>query len=167
MFLLLVLYALGLIAFAIHVRALPSRARTGSRIVELLLLYQIVFSLGLTSLLAFFGLTFWADTAANMLGWPASPFEQELANVNLAFGILGIMSIWLRGSFWIATIVGFSIWIFGDGIHHILEAVLHGNYTDGNIGLPLYTDLIVPAVLCVLLVLYLKNLRASGRKLNP
>lgn len=149
------LYLFSLVGFFIHLFWLPAKERTKARIIELLLLYQIVFSLGLTSLFAFIGFVAIPDYIADFTGWPECPFEIELANVNLAFGVLGIMSIWLRGHFWTATVLGFSIWIFADGIHHIVEAFLNHNHTDGNIGVPLITDLVVPVILVILLRLYL------------
>lgn len=157
MIVMLSIYVIGIAAFLIHVYRLDAPARTFGKVIELLLLYQIVFSLGLTSVLAFFGLTFMADYIAEYTGWPACPFEQQLANVNLAFGVLGILSIWLRGHFWTATILGFSIWILGDGIHHLYKWLQTGNNTWGNVGVPLYTDIAIPIILLVLLAIYLKT----------
>jgi hypothetical protein len=156
MIVLLSIYVMGIVGFLIHLYTLDARSRTYGKVIELLLLYQIVFSLGLTSILSFFGLTFMADYIAKYTGWPASPFEQQLANVNLAFGVLGILCIWLRGGFWIATILGFSIWILGDGVHHFTKWLLAGNNTPGNIGVPLYTDIVIPILLLVLLYLHLR-----------
>jgi hypothetical protein len=152
------IYAISLIAFIIHLLMLKPQDRTWAKIVEILLLYQIVFSLGVTSIVAFLAFTIDPKYIADYTGWPASPFEQQLANVNLAFASLGILSIWLRGNFWTATILGFSIWILGDGIHHIFNSIEEGNYTLGNIGVPLWTDILVPAVLLILLKLYLDTL---------
>lgn len=114
MFIFISLLAMSIIGFIIHVM-LESKPISTPRIVELLLLYQLVFSVGMTSLLAFFGLTFMGDFVAQYTGWPASPFEQQLGNVNLGYGVLGIMSIWFRGGFWVATVIGFSVWILSDG----------------------------------------------------
>src|SRR4051812_4747794 len=119
MALFLSIYALSVVAFLIHFFTLQRKEKTFHKIVELLLLYQIVFSLGLTSLLAFIAFTWMGDYIAVLTGWPACPFEQQMGNVNLAFGILGLLSIWFRGFFWLATVLGFSIWILGDGIHHL------------------------------------------------
>lgn len=148
------IYLVGLLASFFHLYSLPPQKRTRPCVIEVLLLYQIVFSLGITSIVAFFGLTLMPEYIAAYTNWPSSPFEQQLANVNLAFGTLGILSIWFRGLFWAATIIGFSVWIFGDGIHHFLLAVYERNLSDGNIGVPLWTDVIIPLVLLVLLYMY-------------
>lgn len=157
MFILYSLYAFSVIGFFIHLASLEKGSRSYAKIIELLLLYQIVFSLGMTSFLAFAGLTFMPEYIANYLAWPASPFEQELANVNLAFGVLGIIAIWLRGHFWTATILGFSIWIMADGVHHLFNNYITGNASPGNTEVPLYTDFIIPIILLILLPLYLTS----------
>lgn len=151
------IYVLGVLGFFIHLFFLKKEERTQGKIIELLLLYQIVFSLGLTSLLAFAGLSIMPDYIATYTGWPSCPFEQQLANVNLAFGVLGILCIWFRDGFWSATILGFSIWILSDGIHHALDSYINGNYEPGNIGVPLITDFAIPIILLILLVMYRNN----------
>lgn len=152
------IYAIGFLASLYHIYKLSPQKRTKFKIIEILLLYQIVFSLGLTSIVAFFGLTFMAEYIAQLTDWPSCPFEQQLANVNLAFGVLGFLAIYFRRYFWLATILGFSIWIIGDGIHHLYLAIVHNNLSPGNIGVPLWTDFIVPGILLILLYMYFKNL---------
>lgn len=150
------IYVVGLIGFFIHLYKTPKEERTSERVVELLLLYQIVFSLGITSFFAFIGLTFMPLYVADYLTWAACPFEQELANVNLAFAVLGIMSIWYRELFWVATVIGFSIWIIADGFQHLWRSITL-NEGGGNTGMPLYTDFIVPIVLLILLFFYVRD----------
>lgn len=161
MIIFLSMYVFSLLGFLIHLWSIRRESRTGKQILELLLLYQIVFSLGMTSLLAFIGLTFMPDYIATYMNWPACPFQQELANVNLAFATLGIMSIWYRDDFWLATIVGFSIWILADGFHHIVQLLVYHNYSPGNLGVNLVTDLVVPIFLLTLLWLYRRIQRSA------
>lgn len=161
----LTVLSLSLIGFLIHL-CLSKEPKTPARIVELLLLYQLIFSVGISSFLAFIGLGFMSEMVAKLLDWPASPpFEEELANVNLAFGFLGILCIWFRGNFWTATVIGFSIWILADAFGHVYEMIFHHNYSPGNSGVPMYTDFIVPIALLILLALHLKLTVQSPRKL--
>lgn len=148
------IYAMSFIAFFIHMSRLKERTR--NRAIEIFLLYQLVFSVGLTSLVAFFGLTFLDRYIAEYTDWPVCPFEQQLANVNLGYALLGFLCIWYRGLFWCATIIGFSVWILGDGIHHLYHYFVHGNASPGNVGVPLITDFAVPILLLVLMWRYLK-----------
>lgn len=151
---------MSLVAFFIHL-SVTKQPKTFAKVVELFLLYQLVFNVGLTSLLGFIGQAFMPEMVASFLGWQPSPFEEELANVNLAFAVLGILCIWIRGHFWTATIIGISIWLISDGIGHIADMVINHNYAPGNIGVPLYTDIIVPIVLLISLGLYLSLNKAK------
>lgn len=153
MFIYVSILILGIAAFFIHLFA-SKEPRTSLRIAELFLLYQLVFSVGLTSILAFYGLTFMTDFVAAFSGWPTCPFAKLLGNVNLAFATLGIMCIWYRGNFWLATILGFSIWILGDAVTHIIDMVVNHNYAAGNVGVTLWTDIIVPVVLLINYAVY-------------
>ena len=146
---------MGIIGFFIHL-FVSKEPRTPFRIVELFLLYQLIFSVGLSSFLAFFGLAFMTQFVADYTNWPACPFEKQLANVNLGYGVLGILCIWYRGTFWLATIIGLSIWLVGDGIGHLADLYYNHNTSWGNIGLPLYTDIIVPVLLVILYAIYHK-----------
>lgn len=165
MALFLSIYVLGIIGFLIHLYK-DKQPRTKGRVLELFLLYQIVFSLGLTSFMSFYGLTFMKEYVATYSGWNACAFEQLLANVNLSFGILGILCIWFRKYFWMATILGFSIWILSDGVTHIIDMVKNDNYAPGNIGVPLWTDILVPVILLILLFFYMKQVWRE-EKLTP
>ena len=153
----LIIYIIGAAACAYHIYQLPVYERTQAKIIELLMLYQLIFYVGITSFLAFIGLTFLEDQVAMNTRWPTSPFEQELANVNFAYGVLGILSIWFRKLFWFAIVVGFSIWILGDAIHHQYDAYINHNYSDGNIGALFYTDLIIPILLIINMYFYIKT----------
>lgn len=162
MALFLSLYVIGICGSILHIYLTLPEERTRFRVVEILLLYQMVFSLGLTSFLAFIGFTFLPDYIAQITNWPACPFEQELGNVNLGYAILGLMSIGYRGNFWMATIIGFSVWILSDGIHHLYKALNENNWSSGNVGVPLWTDILSPLVLLVLLYYYCKYRKTDG-----
>ncbi len=150
----LIIYILGVIGFFIHLSKLSPEARTRKKIIELALLYQLVFFVGITSFLSFYALTFMEDTIQAYTQWPSCPYMQELGNVNLAFGVLGMMAIWLRKSFWTAIVVGFAIWILGDAIHHQWDAYTRNHFSHGNVGALFYTDLIIPLLLLVNLWFY-------------
>lgn len=157
----LVILSFSIIGFLIHAY-FSKEPLTKFRIVELLLLYQLVFSVGAASLLGFFGLAFMGKHVAEILGWPECPFQVELANVNLGYGVLGIMCIWFRKYFWLATAIGFSIWIFADGIHHLLDRFLTNNEALSDI--PMITDFLVPGFLIVLTTLYFRYMSEQEKE---
>lgn len=117
--------------------------------------YLIFFNIGIMGLLAFYAHTFMAVQTAELIGWaPGNPFQSEIAAANLAFGILGILSLWLRDLFWVATVLGSSIFLFGAFVIHLIQYSL-GNTAPLNIGLFIwFGDLIIPLLLLLLLGLY-------------
>jgi hypothetical protein len=153
MFVFLSAFALSIIGFFIHL-FVSKEPKTPVYVLRLLLLYQLVFSVGLTSLLAFIGLNFMTEYVAAYSGWPACPFENLLGNVNLGYAVLGFMCIWKGDEFWLATIIGLSVWLLGDAVEHIIDMIVNHNYAPGNIGVPLYTDIIVPLILLILYAIY-------------
>ena len=78
---------------------------------EIFLLYSLVFLVGVRCSLIFLANLIDSVGVANYVGWPpGNPFQIEVAFVYLAIGILGILCIWFRKGFWLATI--FSVTIF-------------------------------------------------------
>jgi len=130
--------------------------KTKGRVVELLLLYQLVFNIGFLGIISFLGHTFLPIDAARYLKWLPSPFQQELANASLGFGIIGVLSIWIRSHFWTATVIGSSVWLFGDAIDHLRDIFLNNNLSEINTGIVFYSDLIIPIFAVILLILNLQ-----------
>ena len=97
--------------------------RTRKRILEIFLLYFLVIGYGFGSIWGFVGHTFLADQVAESIGWAAgSPFQTELAFYHLGFGILGILAVWIRGSFLTAVALGKSVFAYGAAFVHIRDA---------------------------------------------
>jgi hypothetical protein len=126
--------------------------------ITVLLSYLIFFNIGIMGLMAFIAHTFRAEETAALIGWPAgSPFQTEIAVANLAFGILGLMSLRFRGLFWLATVIGYSLFLLGAFIVHWLE-FLKGNAAPYNSGIFVwFGDLALPSLLMFLLWAYLRN----------
>lgn len=142
---------LGLIVSGtlVHIKV----ANTG--IVETFLLYFLVLQVGVGSLFCFVGHYFVADKVAKAIGWPGgNPFQTELAFSNLALGVLGILCIWLRGNFWLATIIAYSVFFFGTAWVHVREVLKNKNFSIWVTGPVLYTDVISPLVAIGLLIAY-------------
>ena len=120
-----------------------------------LLRNALVFLVGVPGIVGASGHIFAADQVAESIGWPkGSPFQYEVGVANLSFGILGIMCSWVTGDFWTATVVGFSVFLWGAAIGHIREMVTAKNFNPGNAGVVFYMDLLIPALLYVLLFTY-------------
>ncbi len=146
---------LGSVVGAVRVY-LDRQPRTKGRVAQILLLWLLVITVGIQGIFAFIGHTVFADATAASIGWPAgNPFQSEVAVANLTIGTLGILCYWLRGNFWVATVIGFFVWWLGDAVVHITSIVVSGNYAPNNAGVTFYLDILVPVILMALLVYYL------------
>src|SRR5215218_8101648 len=151
----LVFVVLGLVVGAVHLY-LDKHPRTKGRVAEIFLLWLLVIGVGIGGIFSFIGHTVFADTTAASIGWPAgNPFQSEVAVANLAVGILGILCYWMRGNFWIATAIAFSVWWLGDAVVHIRSIVVEANYAPDNAGVTFYLDILVPVMIIAVLVYYL------------
>jgi hypothetical protein len=144
-----------LVVGAVHVY-LDKQPRTRVRVAQIFVLWFLVIIVGVTGVFAFIGHTVYADATAQSIGWPTgNPFQSEVAVANLSVGVLGILCYWMRGNFWIATVIGFSVWWLGDAVVHIRSIVVEANYAPDNAGVTFYLDILVPVLLIALLVYYL------------
>jgi hypothetical protein len=159
----LVFLILGLVVGAVHIY-LDKQPRTRGRVAQTILLWYLVIIVGVTGVFAFIGHTVFADATAHSIGWPAgNPFQGEVAVANLSVGIL---CYWMRGNFWIATVIGFSVWWLGDAVVHIRSIVVDANYAPDNAGVTFYLDILVPVLLIALLVYYL-NAKRHEQGMSP
>lgn len=158
----IIFLVLGILGFFIHLK-MDKKPKSPARLAELFLLYQLIFNVGFVCLLSFSALVFQPQEVANYMKWPSCPYEYELGNVNLAFSALGFLSIWYRGDFWRAIIIGMSIWLLADAVGHLLDIRAHGNYESGHKGLLLYTDIFIPLFFITMFVIY-KKLEKQERK---
>jgi Family of unknown function (DUF6790) len=150
----LVFLVLGLVAGTVHV-FLDKHPRTKARIAEIFLQWLLVITVGVGSVFFFISHTVFADTTAASIGWPAgNPFQSEVAVANLTIATLGILCYWIRGNFWLATVIAFSIQWVGSGVVHIREIVVSANYAPNNAGLTFYLVILMPVIVIALLVYY-------------
>ncbi|MGD0717743.1 MAG: DUF6790 family protein [Halobacteriota archaeon] len=148
------------IVAAIVYLLIDKQPRKRHRVIGVFLLSFLVISLGIASLIGFVGHVFFADSVATNIGWATgSPFQLEVGFANLAIGILGITCIWLRGNYWVATVIAATIFLWGAAYGHIMDIIVHGNYATGNAGGALYDDLLVPLIAIVLLAAYVRTAR--------
>ena len=130
------------------------RGITNSRKIEILLNWAFLIIIGLGGIWAFIGHTVFADRVAESIGWPVgNPFQQEVAVANLAIAVLGILSVRISGTFRIATLISYAVFMVGAGIGHIWQIVSIHNMAENNAGLVLWLDICMPLILIGLYVL--------------
>jgi hypothetical protein len=118
-------------------------------------LWVLTVCVGAYGLFAFYGHAFRADETATLVGWPTgNPFQLEAAAGYLAFGILGLLCIWIRGTFWYAVGLGQAIFSLSIAYVHIVQLVVNGDNAPNNSGLFLYSEFGLSLVLLGLLLAY-------------
>jgi hypothetical protein len=127
-------------------------------IVEIFLGYVFLFNMGLMGLLAAYAHVFMGAETAREIGWqPGSPFQYEIGMANLSYGVLGVLAYWIRGRFWVAAAIGWSILLLGCFVGHLRDYYIYGNDAPYNIGMYVwFNDLILPIFVLTLLIANMK-----------
>lgn len=133
---------------------------------EIFLSYFFLFNMGMMGIFAAYAHVFMAEEIAREIGWkPGSPFQFEIGMANLSYGILGILSFFIRGRFWEAASIGWSALLLGCFVGHLIDYYTHGNNAPLNIGIAIwFYDLFLPLLLLSSLA-YLRVLQ--GDESNP
>jgi hypothetical protein len=143
---------IAILGAAIHLllrRASLDRAR----VAEILLVWSLAVLVGANALVggAFHLLA--PDFTARQIGWATgSPFQFENAMGDVSIGVLGLLCIWLRGRFWLAVVIGSSIQLLGDAYGHVYQLVVNHDQAPDNVGAILYSDILIPLVVILLLI---------------
>jgi len=158
-----VMIVLGFAAAAVHLWV-GKQERSKGRVVNMLLIYALVFQVGVIGfVLGFIPHVFFAEQTARSIGWaPGSPFQFEVGIHDGAWGILGFLCVWFRNGFRIATGLGWALFMLGAAVGHVYQAVTHGDLAEYNF-FTIFTDGFVAIELPILLYLdHRWNRRAPG-----
>lgn len=130
---------------------------------NLLLRYINLFPVGLMGLWAAFGHIVFPARSAASIGWATSPFQTEVGAANLGIGIAGVIaaiySDWGFRAGVAAVTAGF---LGGAALTHVIQIAETGNRAAGNAGPILYTDVLTPLLLLILLALTYRSARGSA-----
>lgn len=150
----LVLFCIAIVFTCIH-EAIKHKETS---FIEIFLSYLIFFNIGIMGLIAFTGHIFKPTEIANLIGWPpGNPFQFEVGAANLAFGVIGVLGIYFRGFFWLATVLSSSIFLLTDFIIHMIQYKL-GNTAPYNSGIFVwFGDLVIPVLALILLAAYFRG----------
>jgi hypothetical protein len=132
----LIQWTVVVVGFAVHATLDRSPLRhTRGRVFELAALWVLV-GIGASILwgaLGHIGPTSHATAAS--IGYVPSMFQWEVGWADLAFGLLGVLCARRenRGGWTNATLVAWTIFLYGCGIGHIMQWVAHDNTTPNNV----------------------------------
>jgi hypothetical protein len=157
---------IGLIAGLISLLNKPKPQRINT-VAEALFSYYMLFTIGLSNLVNFVFHVFFGDTAAKFIGWEQSPFQAEVGFASLGIGIAGVIAYKASPPFRFATLIPPAVFSLGAAGGHIYQMVAAHNFSPGNVGLVLPSDIVIPVVGFVFLGLSYKHPKseAANRKL--
>ncbi len=154
------LLVLGLIAAVI---SLLFRKKPLGRavIVEALVAYFFLFSIGIGYLNNFVMHTVFADFTAKFIGWANSPFQLEVGFASLGMGVAGLIAFRHNLSFRFATMIPPALFLWGAAGGHIYQIMTAHNMAPGNAGSILWTDIFLPVIGFALLAAQWKTVPAT------
>jgi len=120
---------------------------------DIFLLYYLVIGVGVQGVVAGYKQMMRGEESAAYLGWTYSPFVKELGYMNLSFGILGISCYFITGTWWEAVGIGYSIFLLFAAYNHLIDAFANQNFSLGNIGPTLWSDILLPGAIIGLIFL--------------
>ncbi|MEP9375530.1 DUF6790 family protein [Aquabacter sp. CN5-332] len=126
-----------------------------------LIRYIMLFPVGIMGLWAAIGHIFFAARSAAAIGWATSPFQFEVGVSNLGIGVVGVIAAYYGNwGFRLAVTLMTACFLGGAAVGHVVQISSTGNLAAGNAGPILYTDVLTPLALLVLLALTRKTARA-------
>ncbi len=131
--------------------------RYGQSFGETLARNMLLLPIGLVGVWAFYYHAFHPEMAAQIIGWQTSPFQFEVAVANLGMGLAGIIGYWRTKDWALAVAVVNSCFSLGAAYGHIHQMIEVGNYSPGNAGTILYTDIAIPILLWIGILLWKKD----------
>ncbi|MFG1465522.1 DUF6790 family protein [Xanthobacter sp. DSM 24535] len=148
--------ALAALAVARAPRPLPP-----GFVADRLMRYLFLLPVGLMGLWGALGHVFFASEAARAIGWEPSPFQSEVGMANLGIGMGGLIAAFYGNwGFRLGVAVVTAGFLGGAATVHLVQIVETGNLAAGNAGPILYTDILTPLTLLVLLALSRHTARA-------
>lgn len=130
---------------------------------NLLLRYINLFPVGLMGLWAALGHIVFPARSAAAIGWATSPFQTEVGAANLGLGVAGVIAAFYPSwGFRLAVAVVTAGFLGGAAATHVVEIAETGNLAAGNAGPILYTDVLTPLLLLILLALTCRSARRAG-----
>jgi Family of unknown function (DUF6790) len=135
----------GLIASIVSLLRSPHSV-SGPLVIEALLFYFLMFSIGFSFFYNFVVHTFFGEMAARLIGWADSPFQAEVGFASLGFSAVGFLACYRSFELRLAAIIGPALFLLGAAGGHIYQIITAGNFAPGNAGVILYTDILIPVI---------------------
>jgi uncharacterized protein DUF6790 len=143
-------FVLGLIVSFVAI-ARSSNPIDRPLVVEKLLGWYVLFSVGVDNFYNFVMHVFFGPMSAAFIGWADSPFQFEVGTASLGFATVGLLAAFRSYDLRLAAVLGPSIFTLGAAVGHINQMVTAHNFAPGNAGIIFWTDILIPVFGFVLL----------------
>jgi hypothetical protein len=154
------LLVIGLVAAWISLLRKPKPLKINT-VAEAFLSFYMLFPVGISNLINFVFHVFFGDTAAKFIGWENSPFQAEVGFASLGIGIAGVIAFKASLPFRFATLIPPAVFLLGAAGGHIYQMIAAHNFSPGNVGLVLPSDILIPVVGFIFLWLSYKHPRSE------
>ena len=139
------LLIVGFVAALISLLRKPKPLKIDT-VAEALLSYYMLFPIGISNLINFVFHVFFGDIAAKFIGWDNSPFQAEVGFASLGVGIAGVLAYKASLPFRFAAFIPPAAFSLGAAWGHIFQMVTAHNFSPGNVGLVLPSDILIPVI---------------------
>jgi hypothetical protein len=104
----------------------------------------------------------------NLSAGKQSPFQAEVGFASLGIGIAGVIAYKASLPFRFATLIPPAVFSLGAAGGHIYQMIAAGNFSPGNVGVVLPSDILIPVIGFVFLWLSYKHpgAEAANHKLT-
>ena len=123
-----------------------ARRHARGAVPEALLAHFLLWSIGVSYLYNFVMHVFFAETAARFIGWANSPFQYEVGFASLGFALVGLLAFRNDYGLRLAALLGPTAFLWGAAGGHIYQIATTHNYSAGNSGVVLWTDILLPVI---------------------
>ena len=147
------LFVVSVIAPLVQILLLGSVEKNAETISDTFLQYALFLNIGCAFIVGFAGQLLYGSEIARCVGWPTSPFQYELAFSEFSLGVMGLLSALFDYQFWLATIIGVSIWLWGAAGVQLYYALSTGTLATVDFGT--WWNILLPFWLSFLYVLSL------------
>jgi hypothetical protein len=135
----------GLVVSAVSLLRRP-RPVSKATVAEKLLSDYLLYAVGFMYLYNCVVHTVFAETSAAFIGWANSPFQYEVGYASLGFGVAAIVAHNSNLAARLVAVLGPSLFLWGAAVGHVRDILLTKNFSPGNAGVVLWTDLFLPMI---------------------
>jgi hypothetical protein len=141
----LTFFCVGLLVSAVSLLRRPKPVSKAA-VADKLLSDYILYAVGFMYLYNFVVHTVFAETSAAFIGWPNSPFQYEVGYASLGFGVAAVVAHRSNFSARLVAVLGPSLFLWGAAAGHVREILMTKNFSPGNAGVVLWTDIFLPVI---------------------